>query len=66
MAFEFGGYYQPFVKLADARACRVRVGGKLVTASGNAGELRFDVSAVEGSHVTYRPVEIDCERGGLK
>jgi hypothetical protein len=44
----------------------VRVGGKPVTASGNAGELRFDVPAVEGSHVTYRPVEIDCERGGLK
>ncbi len=66
MAFEFGGYYQPFIKLADARACRVRVAGKPLAPVGSAGALRFDVPAVEGSHVSYRPVEIDCERGGLQ
>lgn len=66
MAFEFGGYYQPFVQLADARACRVRVEGKPVATTGNAGEVRFDVPATEGPHVTYRAVEIDCERGALK
>ena len=60
LRFEFGGYYQPFVKLADAQTCSVSVDGRAVSAQHDGGALRFDTVGVAGQQVDYRPVEIAC------
>jgi hypothetical protein len=61
LSFEFGSYYEPFVRLANARACRVSVQGKSVAAVADGAYLRFEMPATEGTHVDYRPIDIDCE-----
>ena len=60
MRFEFGGYYQPFVKLANAQSCSVTVDGRAVSAQRDGGTLRFETPGVAGQQVEYRPVEIAC------
>jgi hypothetical protein len=60
MRFEFGGYYQPFVKLANADTCSVSVDGRAASAQRDGGALRFDTAGVAGQQVDYRPVEIAC------
>ncbi|GAB7535196.1 sugar ABC transporter [Burkholderia sp. 3C] len=62
LAFEFGGYYQPFVELANAQRCSVRVAGQPVATHADGALLRFDTTGVAGSRVTYQAVEIDCGR----
>ncbi|MFM0529649.1 sugar ABC transporter [Paraburkholderia strydomiana] len=62
MSFEFGGYYQPFVRLAHAGSCSVNVAGRPVAVHRDAAGLRFDTPASAGLEVNYQPVEISCER----
>ncbi|WP_118179904.1 sugar ABC transporter [Paraburkholderia phosphatilytica] len=62
LSFEFGGYYQPFVKIANAQSCRVTVDGKPVAAQHDGATLRFDTPASADLQIHYQPVEISCER----
>ncbi|CAB3719382.1 hypothetical protein LMG27174_04825 [Paraburkholderia rhynchosiae] len=62
MSFEFGGYYQPFVRLAHAGSCSVSVAGRPVATHRDGAGLRFDTPASPGLQVNYQPVEISCER----
>jgi hypothetical protein len=62
MSFEFGGYYQPFVRLANARGCSVSVAGRAVATPRDGAGVRFDTPASAGLQVNYQPVEIACER----
>ncbi|MGH8782545.1 sugar ABC transporter [Paraburkholderia sp.] len=62
LAFEFGGYYQPFVKLANAQRCRVSVAGQTVAARRDGATLRFDTVASPSEPMRYQPVEIACGR----
>jgi polysaccharide biosynthesis protein PelA len=61
LSFEFGSYYQAFVQLANAHACRVSVQGKPVSALADGAFLRFELPATEATHVDYRPIDVDCE-----
>jgi hypothetical protein len=60
MTFSVGGYYEPFVKLAHANACRASSGGRPLAASRDGDSLRFAIPASTGQRVDYLPVEIDC------
>jgi hypothetical protein len=62
MAFEFGGYYQPFVQLANAGTCSVEVAGRSVAVQRNGSSLRFDTSASADLQMNYQPVEVNCAR----
>jgi hypothetical protein len=62
VAFEFGGYYQPFVQLANAGTCSVQVDGRPVAAQRNGSSLRFDTPASATVQMNYQPVEINCAR----
>jgi hypothetical protein len=60
VSFEFGGYYQPFVVLANAQTCNASVDGKPAPTRRDGALLRFDTPAVAGQQVDYRHVEIAC------
>jgi polysaccharide biosynthesis protein PelA len=62
MRFQFGGYYEPFVKLANAGSCRVSVDGHAVAAQREGNSLRFPVplQGEMGPKVVYRAVEVSC------
>jgi polysaccharide biosynthesis protein PelA len=60
LAFDFGGYYQPFVKLANAGACRVKVAGQPVATRRDGTLLRFDTQGTPGTAVSYRSIEVTC------
>ncbi|SDH15249.1 hypothetical protein SAMN05216466_107285 [Paraburkholderia phenazinium] len=60
MSFEFGGYYQPFVTLANAQTCSASVDGKPVAARRDGALLRFDTPGVAAQQVVYQRVEIAC------
>ncbi|MEW6344619.1 MAG: sugar ABC transporter [Pseudomonadota bacterium] len=60
MSFEFGGYYQPFVTLANAQTCSANVGGKPVAVRRDGALLRFDTAGVAAQQVEYQRVEIAC------
>ncbi|WP_420819347.1 sugar ABC transporter [Paraburkholderia flava] len=60
--FEFGGYYQPFVKLANAQSCSVQVAGQQVATKRDGAYLRFDTAANPVEPMRYQPVEIYCGR----
>lgn len=62
MSFEFGGYYRPFVKLADAQRCGVSVAGRVVAARRDGASLRFETEADVAQPMRYQPVEIVCGR----
>ena len=62
VAFEFGGYYQPFVQLANAGTCSVEVAGRSVAVQRNGSSLRFDTSASADLQMNYQPVEVNCAR----
>ena len=61
MSFEFGSYYQPFVKLADAQRCRASIAGKPVAVRRDGAFLRFDAPASVSEPTNYVPVEIACD-----
>ena len=62
MSFEFGGYYQPFVELADAQRCRVRIAGRPIDARRDGTVLRFEAAADVRQPMRYQSVEIACDR----
>ena len=62
LSFEFGGYYQPFVSLANAQSCSVSVDGKPVPTRRDGALLRFDTAGVAATQVAYQRVEVACAR----
>ncbi|CAJ0679779.1 hypothetical protein R82526_00380 [Ralstonia mannitolilytica] len=61
VSFEAGGYYKPFVRVANAGACRVKVDGAPARASrGQAGSLRVDLPGGAAQSVTYQRVDVVC------
>ncbi|CAB3774297.1 sugar ABC transporter [Paraburkholderia humisilvae] len=60
MSFEFGGYYQPFVELANAQRCSVSMAGHPVAARRDGAQLRFDTPPAVGLKIDYQPVEVAC------
>lgn len=60
LSFEFGGYYQPFVKLANAGTCHVAVDGHAVATRRDGAFERFDTPAAPGTTMSYRTVEVAC------
>jgi hypothetical protein len=62
LAFEFGGYYQPFVQLANAGTCNVEVAGRPVAVQRTGTLLRFEAPASAALQMSYQPVEVNCAR----
>lgn len=60
MSFQFGGYYQPFVELANAQSCRVSIDGHAVATRRDGNLLRFDTAGIAATQMQYRPVEVAC------
>ncbi len=60
MSFHFGGYYQPFVELANAQSCRVSIDGHAVATRRDGNLLRFDTAGIAATQMQYRPVEVAC------
>lgn len=60
MRFDFGGYYQPFILVANARDCRVAVDGQHTSAPLKSGLRRISVSGNVAPSVNYHSVEVDC------
>lgn len=61
MQFEFGGYYKPFVQLADARSCRATVDGRHAVLAGKGGTLQLNVSGRAAKPVSYHSIKVTCE-----
>ncbi|NYT64924.1 sugar ABC transporter [Alcaligenaceae bacterium] len=61
MVFELGGYYQPFVQLADAARCRTSIDGKSSGMVGQAGTKTLNVSGKAGQSITYHSIKVNCE-----
>jgi hypothetical protein len=62
MKFDFGGYYQPFVELANAQSCSVSIAGRPVATRRDGAMLRFDTAPAAALQVDYQPVEVTCGR----
>jgi hypothetical protein len=62
MAFEFGGYYQPLVELANAGTCSVQVAGRPAAVQRDGALLRFEAPASASLQMNYQPVEVNCAR----
>lgn len=62
MQFDFGGYYQPFVEIADASGCSVSVGGMPARTQGGAGTRRLDVAGQAVKPVAYHAIKVKCEK----
>ncbi len=60
LRFEFGGYYKPFFRIANAAQCRVSSAGKPLAAQRDGAALRVQTPASAGRRVVYQPVEVDC------
>lgn len=61
LAFEFGGYYKPVVRLASAAQCQVRVNGQPAPAVLRANQLEFAVSGKADQQVRYHQIEVHCD-----
>ena len=60
LQFDFGGYYQPFILLANAGNCRVAVNGKPASAPVHNGLRRVSVGGNAGPSINYHSVEVNC------
>lgn len=60
LRFAFGGYYKPFITIANAGTCRATSGGRKLDAHNDHGALTIVTPAVPGQRVTYQPIEVDC------
>jgi hypothetical protein len=58
--FDFGGYYQPFILLANAANCRVAVNGKHASAPVKNGLRRISVGGNAVPSINYHSVEVNC------
>lgn len=61
MSFRFGGYYKPFVSVAQATGCRVSVDGVAKGRADHSGRLRVDVSGTAAKPVTMHTVGVECD-----
>lgn len=62
MQFDFGGYYQPFVEIADVSGCSVSVDGMPARTQGSAGTRRLDVAGQAVKPVAYHAIKVKCEK----
>lgn len=61
MSFDAGGYYKPFVRLANAGACSVQVDGRPArTARAQDNTVRVDLAGGGAQSVTYQRVDVVC------
>lgn len=60
MSFQFGGYYQPFMQIANAQSCRVSVDGHAAATRRDGDFLRFDTAGIAATQMQYRSVEVAC------
>ncbi|KVE10642.1 sugar ABC transporter [Burkholderia vietnamiensis] len=60
LTFDFGGYYEPFVRIANGARCTASVAGRAVAAQRDGTFLRFDTPGVAGQSVGYQPVSVSC------
>ncbi|GCB03510.1 hypothetical protein PSUB009319_11410 [Ralstonia sp. SET104] len=61
LSFEAGGYYKPFVRLANVGACRVMVNGAQGRAARAQGDtVRVDLNGVAAQTVTYQRIDVVC------
>ncbi|VVE34197.1 sugar ABC transporter [Pandoraea cepalis] len=61
LSFRFGGYYKPFVSVANAAGCRISVDGVAKGRADGAGRLRAEVSGVAEKPVVMHTVGVDCD-----
>ncbi|MBP6018120.1 MAG: sugar ABC transporter [Burkholderiaceae bacterium] len=61
MEFELGGYYKPFVQLADAMNCRASINGKSAGTVGKTGAMTLNVSGQATQSVSYHSIKVNCE-----
>lgn len=62
MQFDFGGYYRPFVEIAQVSGCSVSVDGMPARASGSTGTRRLDVTGEAVKPVAYHAIKVKCEK----
>ena len=60
LKLDFGGYYKPFILLANASNCRVAVNGKPASAPMNNGMRQVSVSGNVAPSINYHSVEVNC------
>ncbi|MGD7412747.1 hypothetical protein ACQCRK_26345, partial [Ralstonia pseudosolanacearum] len=61
MSFDAGGYYKPFVRLANAGACSIQVDGRPARAAhAQDNTVRVELSGVAAQSVTYQRVDVVC------
>jgi len=60
LRFSFGGYYKPFVTIANAGQCRASSAGRTLDGRREGGALTIALPAVPGQQVAYQPIQIDC------
>lgn len=60
MEFQIGGYYKPFVQLANIKGCTVSVDGKRSTAGATAKTLKLNLSGHSAKPVSYHLVKVEC------
>jgi hypothetical protein len=61
LSFEAGGYYKPFVRLANVGACRVKVNGAPAHTTRAQGDtVRVDLNGTAAQSVTYQRIDVVC------
>ncbi len=61
MEFELGGYYKPFVQLADAMNCRTSIDGKSAGMVGKTGAKTLNLSGKASQSISYHSIKVNCE-----
>lgn len=61
MEFELGGYYKPFVQLADAMSCRTSIDGKSAGMVGKTGAKTLNLSGKADQSISYHSIKVNCE-----
>lgn len=60
LRFEFGGYYKPFLSVANGARCRASSAGVSLASERKGNALRVSMPGIAGQTVQYRRVEVDC------
>lgn len=60
LRFDFGGYYKPFILLANANNCRVLINGRPASAPIHSGLRRVSVSGNAVRPINFHSVEVNC------
>ncbi len=59
--FDFGGYYKPFVEMADVSGCSISVDGGPDKKRGSVNTWRLDVAGAAVKPVSYHSIKVKCE-----